>query len=112
MLQSLISLIQNMAFLQSLRNIRLSGDSTLLAECLKHDGTYTFSDLDLDTSIGNNKGHFDTSSTEYSRSATNVKLSDTMLSADLLRSNAPSLHDSIDLNTIVANHDGVLAFQK
>ena len=111
-LQSLIPLVQNMPpyFSHSSKNIRLSGASTLLADCQKSDGTWVPSSLDLDTGIGNTEGHFDRKSTNYSQSATNVQLSGTRLSADLARSGPPPMPDSINLDENISNVEGVLTF--
>ena len=84
----------------------------LKAQCQKTSGEWVDASLDLDTGIGNNEGHFDTSTTEYSQSASNIQLSGTVLSADLAQTSGGVLHDSIDLDTCVANFEGVLAFQK
>ena len=109
---SLDRLVQNMSFSKTSRNITFERTFLLKAQCQKTSGEWVDASLDLDTGIGNNEGHFDTSSTDYSRSAGNVKLSGTVLSADLGRTSGGPLHDSIDLDTIVANFEGVLAFQK
>ena len=83
-----------------------------MADCQKHDSSWVPSTLDLDTGIGNNEGHFDTSSTDYFRSASNASLSGTVLSAYLAQTKGGAVLDSIDLDPIVANLDGVLTFQK
>ena len=111
-LRLLIPLVQNMSFSQTSRNIRLSGLSLLMAECHKHDGSWVPSTLDLDTGIGNNEGYFDTSRTDYFKTAGDVSLSGTILTASLMRTGTSPRYDSIDLDPIVANHDGVLTFQK
>ena len=101
-----------MAFSQTSRNIRLSGASTLQAQCEKNDGSWVDSSLDLDTGIGNNQGRFDTTKTMFSDSAVNVTLSGTTLSARLEQSGGALVPASIDLDPIIANMNGVLTFQK
>ena len=112
MLESLSPLVQDMSFSTTSRSIKLSGSTTLLAECKKTDGTWVPSSLNLDTGIGNTEGSFDTSSKDYSLSANNVKLTGTTLSANLKTTGGSFMAASIDLDTVVANLEGVLTFQE
>ncbi|KAF8310744.1 hypothetical protein DL93DRAFT_2061772 [Clavulina sp. PMI_390] len=112
-----------MAFLANSRNIQING-AILTAECqCLSDNSWRSSSLDLDLHIGNFKGTFSINHSGFSTFASNIMLSNGILSADLYSgrmhrsaiineylTNKITAHRSFNLNLYVANKEGVLTF--
>lgn len=121
-LLSLISLIDSrfkiqanrqvtMAFQSTSRGIYISG-SILQAECRDWNKDWRSASLDLDKFIGNSDGQFSLSDKDFSRSADNLQLCGSKLSASLRRRDGQQVKATLDLNLCVANMNGSLEFQK
>ncbi|KAI1761625.1 CNVH-domain-containing protein [Hypoxylon sp. FL1150] len=103
-----------MSFSQSSRNIRLLAKPgyrcELLATCLKTDRSENDSRLDLNRILGNESGHLEVGASNFARSAVSIHLKDTTLSIRLRAKDGTEHDDTINLDAIVENRDGELAF--
>lgn len=98
-------------FSNTSRNITLVGGTILRADCLQHTGIWVPSTLDLNTGIGNVNGNFVHPGRNFSTDARGTVLqNNTILSASLRMNNGNFRNAAIDLDTIVGNDDGNLAF--
>lgn len=109
---SLIAFRRTMAhFSETSRNISLVGGTILRADCLQHTGIWVPSTLDLNTGIGNVNGNFVHPGRNFSTDARGTVLqNNTILSASLRMNNGNFRNAAIDLDIIVGNDDGNLAF--
>jgi hypothetical protein len=98
-----------MAFSQTSRNIRLSGQSVLEAECRRRDGTWRASALDLDRVLGNHNGQFAPSYEIFSHTSQSCSLQGCVLHAQLQDQYGAWQSDSVDLDVLVSNEDGSLS---
>ncbi|OTB15017.1 hypothetical protein K445DRAFT_376434 [Daldinia sp. EC12] len=100
-----------MAFSQSSRDLRLDKhDYTLHALCRTPAKTEQKSRLDLNTILGNSNGRFELGSSNFSKSATDINLKSTLLSARLRDKDGVQREDTINLDAILENVNGKLAF--
>lgn len=97
-----------MSFSESSRNIHLIG-SILAAECCTAQGNWVESQINLDTCLGNINGSFEWGQENYSLSAENVELEDSILSAGLATEEGGGFTDSkVNLDEHISNIDGQL----
>ncbi|KAI1467819.1 CNVH-domain-containing protein [Daldinia caldariorum] len=100
-----------MAFSQSSRDLRLDKpDCTLHATCRTPAKTEQKSRLDLDTILGNSNGRFEVGSSNFSKSATEIRLEGTILSARLRDKDGVEREDTINLDAVLENVNGKLTF--
>ena len=95
-------------FSKTSQNIRLQGNSILVADCKKQDGSSKSSSLDLDTLLGNVDGKFTRGQQTFSKTARNIALKGLILSAELKNSSEVWVPATVDLDALIANNDGLL----
>nr|2KJL_A Chain A, Cyanovirin-N homolog [unidentified]3HNU_X Chain X, Cyanovirin-N-like protein [synthetic construct]3HNX_A Chain A, Cyanovirin-N-like protein [synthetic construct]3HP8_A Chain A, Cyanovirin-N-like protein [synthetic construct]3HP8_B Chain B, Cyanovirin-N-like protein [synthetic construct] len=108
----------HMSYADSSRNAVLTnGGRTLRAECRNADGNWVTSELDLDTIIGNNDGHFQWGGQNFTETAEDIRFHPKEGAAEQpilrarLRDCNGEFHDrDVNLNRI-QNVNGRLVFQ-
>lgn len=100
-----------MAFQFTSRSLSIQG-SILQAECCDYDRNWRLASINLDEVIGNSDGSFSLYSRNFSRSAKDIQLVGSSLSANLQKHNGQHVKAIIDLNLFIANMNGSLEFQK
>jgi hypothetical protein len=99
----------SIGFSETSRDLILDG-SVLQAECLTTDGEWKQSTLDLDYCLGNDFGEFEWGSTQFSSTAKNIRLEDTVLYAYLKHGPGPNDYQEayVDLDDGITNDSGNL----
>lgn len=99
-----------MPFTDTCKDLKLEAPATLVAQCLLSDNrTYKESKLSLDTLIGNVEGEFRWGYADFSKTAENITIGkDGVLSAELKITAGGKVKKSLNLNTNIANKNGVL----
>lgn len=97
------------SFTKSCRNIRLNGETLLVADCLNHAGEYVPSAIDLDQILSNQHGELVWGGTNFSHSARNIVLNaDGWLNCELGDGDGDWVAGGLDLNMGISNQNGVL----
>ncbi|KAF9639482.1 Cyanovirin-N [Lasiodiplodia theobromae] len=101
-----------MSFTKSSRDVSVTSDFLLTAECKQFDGHFRRSFVQLDPVLGNADGSFHVEGRDFSKSARNVCLKvehgSTILHASLRKMDGSWEDTSFNLDVIVANRNGVL----
>ena len=105
-----------MSFTNTCKDIKLEAPATLVAQCKTLDNsTYKESKLPLDTLIGNVEGDFRWGFRDFSKTAENITITITgsnvksvELTADLKTTAGGKVKRVLNLNTNIANKNGVL----
>lgn len=99
-----------MPFTDTCKDIKLEAPATLVAKCLASDNvTYKESKLSLDTLIGNVDGEFRWGSGDFSKTAESITINKVgELTADLKTTAGVKSKKTLNLNTNIANKNGVL----
>ncbi|KAK7708311.1 hypothetical protein SLS57_009045 [Botryosphaeria dothidea] len=105
-----------MSFTKSSRNVSVTSDFLLTAECKQFDGQHKRSFVQLDPVLGNADGSFHVEGRDFSKSAKDVHVKEesgsTFLHASLRRKDGTWQDTSFNLDVIVANRNGVLFIDK
>lgn len=101
-----------MSFTKSSRDVSVTSDFLLTAECKQFDGHFKRSFVQLDPVLGNADGSFHVEGRDFSKSARNVCLKvehgSTALHASLRKMDGSWQDTSFNLDVIVANRNGTL----
>ncbi|QUC21291.1 uncharacterized protein UV8b_05534 [Ustilaginoidea virens] len=100
-----------MSFTNSSSNFWLEDNHILHASCVDNDGNSHDSQLDLDHYIGNSDGWFAWDGVNFSKTASNVQLQGSQLTAELATlSGEPRERQVINLDERIGNNNGQLAY--
>lgn len=101
-----------MSFTKSSRNVSITSDFLLSAECKQINGEWKRSYLQLNGILGNADGSFHIESRDFAKSAKDVFVKEesgsTILHATLRKKDQSWKETFLNLDVIVANRNGVL----
>ncbi len=100
-----------MSFSLTSKNIEISAEGVLSAECKNVTGQYLYSTLDLNPYIGNIDGNFQWGSDKFALTSSNLSVSGSILSGKLKKNNGNTNDSTINLDDHIKNDEGHLKYQ-